>query len=98
MSTVATSTACITLVIFVPLASSNGPATRRNCLTLFRRIAAAERHPVTRAALLVHPPLAQFRFGGIDESAVALGVDERVHGVLRSGARGEFSVPPPPSC
>src|SRR5688500_2953302 len=45
--------------------------------------------------MLVHPTLAQFRFGGIDESAVALGVDERVYRVLRSGARDELAVPAP---
>src|SRR4030095_12105452 len=38
--------------------------------------------PQRSAVLLVHPPLLQFRFGGIDESAVALGVDERVYRVL----------------
>jgi hypothetical protein len=42
---------------------------------------------------LVRAPLAQFRFGGIDERAVAVGVDERAAGVLRSGARDELAVP-----
>src|SRR5262245_11725201 len=41
---------------------------------------------------------AEFRLGVVDEFAIALGVDERVNGVLRGGARHEFAVPAPPSC
>jgi hypothetical protein len=36
--------------------------------------------------VLVHDPAAKFRFGGIDVGAIALGVDQRVHRVLRGGA------------
>src|SRR4029450_9051414 len=31
-------------------------------------------------------------------SAIAVGIDERVHRVLRSGARDELAVPAPPWC
>src|SRR4029453_8667987 len=48
--------------------------------------------------VLVHATAAEFRLGGVDERAIALGVDERVHRVLRGGARNELAVPAPPSC
>src|SRR5262245_51988585 len=73
------------------LCPSRCPTTRRNCLTLFAP-------PQRSAVLLVRAPFAEFRFGGVDVSAVALGVDERLYGILRSGAREELAVPAPPSC
>src|SRR5262245_64126033 len=48
--------------------------------------------------MLVHATSAEFRFGGVDEGSIALGVDERVNGVLRGSARNELTVPAPPSC
>src|SRR5262249_18009387 len=51
-----------------------------------------------RLLVLVHPTAAEFRLGGVDEAAIALGVDERVNGVLRGRARDELAVPAPPSC
>src|SRR5450759_5610100 len=47
--------------------------------------------------LLVHNPLAEFRLGGVDVGAVALGVDERVRRLLRRVACDELAVPAPES-
>ena len=46
---------------------------------------------------LVGSSLTEFGLGGIEVRAIALGVDERVHWILRSSARDEFAVPGPPS-
>jgi len=46
--------------------------------------------------LLVHATAAQFCLGGISEGAIALGVDERVHGVFEESSQ-RTRVPAPPS-
>src|SRR5262245_34168628 len=51
-----------------------------------------------RRLVLVRATAAEFRLFGVDEAAIALGVDERVNGVLRGRARNELAVPAPPSC
>src|SRR4029434_5339990 len=47
---------------------------------------------------LVRPPFASSRLGGVDVSAIAVGIDERLYWVRCRGARDELAVPAPPSC
>ena len=41
----------------------------------------------------MHATAAEFRLGGVEENAIALGVDEAINGVLRGRARNELAVP-----
>ena len=43
--------------------------------------------------VLMHATAAEFRLGGVEENAIALGVDEGINGVLRGRARNELAVP-----
>ena len=54
----------------------------------------ARRFPPQQSAVfrLVDYALAEFRFGTVDVGAIALGVDERVHRVLRGRAGDELTV------
>src|SRR5262245_25098214 len=49
-------------------------------------------------SVLVHATASELRLGRVDEGAIALGVDERVNGVLRGRTRNELAVPAPPPC